>query len=399
MNRQPIKYLDDNPRHGIDYDWNLIKKEFMKLKIPKGVYNPYKFHTVVGGKYIWDISERDTGKSTNWLLLAMVINRLYGSEIVYMRELVDMISPRNDTELFKTILSCHYIEKLTDNRYNAIRCRSRRYYLWNRETGEEEDEPFLVKWSLDENELKKSAVQLPDSDIIIFDEVISHYNYMDEFVVFADSIKSIIRERDCPLIVMLANTLDVHSQWFKEFEIYEEIQDLKPGESRIITSSGGSVVDIANIGKTEHTMSEHRKAHNAKFFGFNNPKLNAIRGGSWNTRVYQHPYKDTDITEILQNRYIRHNGHLLRLEVKYSKEHRYYVVVHPAYEIKDDSVVYCLDTQLENYQYKYIWGNAKIDKKLWEMYQQNKWCYVSNTEGSLIDDYMRSIRQIKRGFN
>lgn len=397
MTRQPLKYLDGDPRHGIDYDWNLIKKEFKKLGIPKEVYNPYKFHKVVGGKYIMDISERDTGKSTNWLLLAMVINRLYGSEIVYMRELVDMISPRNDAELFKTILNFHYVEKLTDGQYNAIRCRSRRYYFWNRETGDEETEPFLVKWSLDENELKKSSVQLPDSDIIIFDEFISHYNYMNEFVTFADSLKSIIRERDCPLIVLLANTTDTHSQWFKEFEIYDDVQTLQAGESKVITSSGGSTVDIAWVGKTESTMSEHRKAHNSRFFGFANPKLNSIRGGAWATRVYQHPYNDKDIESILQNRYIRHNGHLLRLEVCFSPLHKYYVVVHLANEIQDDSIVYCLDTQLENYQYKYMWGTGKIDNKLWEMYQQNKWTFVSNMEGTLVDDFMRSIKQIKRG--
>lgn len=397
MTRAPIKYYENEPRYGIEYDWNLIKKEFQKLNIPKGVYNPYKFHKVVSGKYIIDLSERDTGKSTNWLLLAMVINRLYGSEIVYMRELVDMISPRNDAELFKTILTFKYVEKLTDGKYNAIRCRSRRYYFWNRETGEEEDEPFLVKWSLDENELKKSSVQLPDSDIIIFDEFISHYNYMDEFVTMADSLKSIIRERDSPLIVLLANTTDTHSQWFKEFEVYDDVQNLQAGESKLITSSGGTVVDIAWVGHTAQTMSEHRKAHNARFFGFKNPKLNAIRGGAWATRVYQHPYKDKDITPVLQNRYIRHNGHLMRLEVMFSPLHRYYVVVHMAYEIQDDSIIYCLDTQIESSQFKYIWGKNKIDLKLWEMYQENKWTFVSNMEGTLVDDYMRSIKQIKRG--
>ena len=397
MNRAPIKYYENDPRYGIEYDWNLIKREFMKLKIPKGVYNPYKFHKVVSGKYIIDLSERDTGKSTNWLLLAMVINRLYGSEIVYMRELVDMISPRNDAELFKTILSFNYVEKLTDGEYNAIRCRSRRYYFWNRETGAEETDPFMIKWSLDENELKKSSVQLPDSDIIIFDEFISHYNYMDEFVTMADSLKSIIRERDSPLIVLLANTTDTHSQWFKEFEVYDDVQNLQAGESKLITSSGGTIVDIAWVGHTEQTMTEHRKAHNARFFGFKNPKLNAIRGGAWATRVYQHPYKDRDIQSILQNRYIRHNGHLMRLEVMFSPLHKYYVVVHMAYEIQDDSVIYCLDTQIESSQYKYMWGKNKIDVKLWEMYQENKWTFVSNMEGTLVDDYMRSIKQIKRG--
>ena len=113
-----IKYYENNPRYGIMYDWNLIKKEYKKLGCPKDVYNPYKFHDVVSGKYIIDISERDTGKTTNWMLLAMTINKLYGSEIIYIRERTDMITPKNSKELFKTILQFDYVEKLTDGKYN-----------------------------------------------------------------------------------------------------------------------------------------------------------------------------------------------------------------------------------------------------------------------------------------
>ena len=195
------QYYENNPRYGIIYDWALIKKEFLKLGIPKDVYNPYKFHKVVSGKYIMDISERDTGKTTNWMLLAMTINKLYGSEIIYIRERMEMITPANSRELFKTILAFHYVEKLTDGQYNSIRYNSRRWFYWNTETGEEALEPFMMGWGLDENYNKKSSAQLPDSDIIIFDEFISPYNYMDEIVTFSDSLKTIIRERESPLIV------------------------------------------------------------------------------------------------------------------------------------------------------------------------------------------------------
>ena len=389
-----IKYYENNPRYGIIYDWNLIKKEYKKLGCPKDVYNPYKFHDVVSGKYIIDISERDTGKTTNWMLLAMTINKLYGSEIIYIRERTDMITPKNSKELFKTILAFDYVEKLTDGKYNNIRYNSRRWYYWNDETGEEALEPFMMGWGLNENYDKKSSVQLPDSDIIIFDEFISPHNYMDEFVTYEDSIKSIIRERDSPLMVLLANTTDLHSHWFKEFEVYDEIQKLQPGEHMEIKTIQGTTVDIGFVGYTEKTMSEHRKRHNAKFFGFNNPKLNAIRGGGWAMRVYQHPYKEPDTTSIIQNRYIRHNGVLMRLELMHNSKHGYYVVVHKAYEIQDDSIIYCLDTQLESDQYKYKWGIRKLDKKLWELYTRNKWTYVSNTEGSLIDDYIKSIKML-----
>lgn len=389
-----IKYIKNNPKYGIDYDWNLIKKEFNKLKIPEEVFNPFKFHKIEGGKYYFDISEREVGKTTNWLLLAMCVNKLYGSEIVYMRETIDMISPRNDRELFKTIKTFNYVEKLTDGKYNDIVCRSRRYYYFNRETGEEENEPFMLKWSIDENDVKKSSVQLPDSDIIIFDECISKHNYMGEFVPFMDSLKTIIRSRFSPIIVLLANTINIQSMWFKEFEIYEQIQSIEPGQTITVTSSMGSVVDVGYVGFTEQTMSSDRIEHNKTFFGFANPRLNSIRGGSWAFDVYQHPYREKDTQSILNNRYIEHNGNIVNIEVMYNKTHGYYVVVHPANQVYDDSIIYTIDKQLKDKRYKFKWGRSSIDKKLWDMYQSGRWTYVTNMEGSLIDDYMNSMTRI-----
>lgn len=400
MKRVKRTYIKGNPRNGIEYDWKAIHKNFNKLGIPDDVFSPYKYHDVCGGKYIFDLSERETGKTTNWLLLAMVINAMYGSEIVYMREIVDMISPRNDSELFKTILfkedenTLNYVEKITDGRYNNILCRSRRYYYWNTETSEVADEPFMLKWSLDENDDKKSSVQLPDSDIIIFDECISRrHNYPDEFVVFMDSIKSIIRRRFAPLIVLLANTIDLHSFWFNEFEIYDAVQDLQPGDQKIVTSSGGTIVDIALVGTSIEEMTADRIEHNKMFFGFKNPKLNSIRGGSWAMDVYQHPYRCKSI-EIDRTRYIEYNGNLLNIEVRHSEEHGYYIVVHKANEIYEDSVVYTIDKQLKDKRYKYKWGLSRFDKKLGDMYNAGRWTYVSNTEGSLIDGYMLTLKKI-----
>lgn len=400
MKKPKKKYINNNPRYGIDYDWKLIHKEFNKLGIPAEVFNPYKFHEICGGKYIWDMSERDVGKTTQWLLIAMVINRLYGSEIVYMREIVDMISPRNDAELFKTILfkedeeTPNYVEKLTDGQYNRIICRSRRYYLCNTDTGETEIDPFMIKWSLDENDDKKSSVQLPDSDIIIFDEAISRrYSHPDEFVLFMDSIKTIIRRRFSPLIVMLANTIDIQSFWFSEFEIYDQIQDMQPGDQRLIQTEGGTIVDIALVGSRPEDMTADRIEHNKRFFGFKNPKLNSIRGGSWAFSVYQHPYRCESVT-VDRTRYIEHNGKLVNLEVRYNDDHGLYIVVHKANDIYDDSVVYTIDKQLKDKRYKYKWGLSRMDDKLLKMYHAGRWTYVSNAEGSLVENYISLMNKI-----
>ncbi len=389
-----IKYINNNPKYGIDYDWKLIQKEFNKLQIPDDVFNPYKFHKIEGGKYIFDLSERDTGKTTNWLLLAMCINKLYGSEIVYIRETLDMILPKNDSELFKTIRMFDYVSKITNGQYNDIRYRSRRYYYFNRETGEEANDPFMLKWSLDENVVKKSSVQLPDSDIIIFDECISPKNYMGEFVVFMDTIKSIIRRRFSPLIVLLANTINTQSMWFKEFEIYDAVQGIEPSQTITVTSSLGTVVDVAHIGQSFETMSADRIEHNKRFFGFKNPQLNSIRGGSWAFDVYQHPYREPDSESIINNRYIEHNGNILNLEVMHNNKHGYYVVVHKANQIYDDSIVYTLDKQLKDKRYKYKWGIGNVDRKLWDMYAHGRFTYVTNMEGSIMDDFMNSMKRL-----
>ena len=79
----------------------------------------------------------------------------------------------------------------------------------------------------------------------------------------------------------------------------------------------------------------------------------------------------------------------------YNDNHGYYVVVHKAAETYPDSVIYTLDKQLKDKRYKWRWGITPFDDKLYKMYEAGKWTYVSNTEGSLIDDYMRNLKQIR----
>lgn len=390
-----IKYYDNDPQHGIIYDWDRIEKEYRALPRPKDAYNPFDVHTINSGRWIVDMSERNTGKSTNWLLLVMVMNKLYGIECAYVREIVDMIMPKHSMEMFKTILMWGYVEHITEGKYNHIVYDARRYYYYNTETGEKAVKPFLLSVSIDENEKNKSSLQLPDTDLIIVDEFISRRNYSDEFVLLNDTIKTIIRERDSPLIILMANTVDLHTFWFREFCIYDSIQNMLPGDRRECITEEGTIIDVALIGNKPEEMSEHKKKHNSKFFGFPNPKLNAIKGGGWAIRVYPHPPRDKDREIIINNRYIRHNGFLLNLELCHSENMGFYVIVHPANEYKDDSIIYCLDIQLESRQFMFKWGRRKVDKKLYELHEQNKWFYATNYDGTLIDNYFRNMLEAK----
>lgn len=387
------KYYENNKQYGIIYDWDLIIKEYEKLKVPKNVYNPTKVHDLISGKWIIDLSERNTGKSTNWILIMLCIYKVYGSETAYIRELVDMIMPKHAFEMFNTILLYKYIDKLTDGLFDSVQYKSRRYYLYNSHTGDLDDKPFMIALSLDENYLNKSSLQLPDTDLIVFDEFISKYNYQNEFVDLCDTIKTIIRERDSPLIVMCANTIDKHSFFFKELCIYEEIQEMMVDDQKEIQTPLGTTVDIALIGTRVENMPEHRRKHNAKFFGFPNPRLNAIRGGDWAMRLYPHPDRENDSEIVNRSHYIDHNGYLLCLELQHNQRHGYYVVVHESKEPHDDAIIYTLGVQLKNKNYKYQWGTRKYDKLLLDLLKRNKWFYVNNFCGTLVEDYIRSIKK------
>lgn len=386
-------YWDGDPQRGILYNWDIVVKEYNKLGIPSNVYNPTKVHTIESGKWIVDMSERNTGKSTNWLLLMMCAYKVYGTESVYIREIVDMIMPKHALEMFNTILQFGYVSKLTNGLYDSIIYKSRRYYFFNTETKEQDDTAFMLALSIDENYKNKSSLQLPTSDLIVFDEFISKYNYQNEFVDFNDTIKTIIRERDAPFIVMLANTIDKHSFFFKELGIYEAIQEMQIDEHKVITTPMGTTVDVALIGMKLEDMPEHRRKHNAKFFGFANPKLNSIRGGEWAVRIFPHPDKVEGTKTIIGNRYISHNGYLLRLELQHNDRHGYFVLVHEAKDIQEDSVVYNLDIQQKDSRFKFKWGTRKLDKKIYTLLERNKWFYVNNFCGTLVEDYMRSCKK------
>lgn len=394
-----INFIENNKQYGIAYDWNFLEKEFKKLKCPENVYNPFKVHNVKSGRWYVDLSERNTGKTTNWLLLGMIMNKYYQTQIIYIRELVDMIMPKHALQLFETILQYGYVQKITDNKFNSVKYKSRGYYYYNTDNGEIDSTPFMLSMSLDENYLNKSSFNAPTGDLIIFDEFISKYNYSNEFVDLCDTLKTVIRERDSATIVLLANTIDKHNFIFKELGIYEVIQSLEINQQRIYTNPHGTEISVSILGKKIEDMPEHKRNHNRKFFGFANTKLNSIRGGEWAVPIYPHipklEEKDGDVC-LFRNRYIKHNDYLLNLELHHNNKLGYCVFVHKANKTYDDSIMFTMDIIIDDKNTRFKWGKSALDNLLLKLYLENKFYYATNFEGELIETYIRECNLNKR---
>ena len=379
-----VKYINDNPELGVLVDWKKVFKEYEKLGCPKDVYSP--LHALRQGcKYNVAISERSTGKTTNWLLLGMVLNKLYGIQIQYIRQTEAMITPKNINSLMDVIKQFGYVEKLTDGRYNSVEYRARnwRYVRTDPDTFEvvERSDSFMYCMDLDHNETLKSSYNAPFGDIIIFDEFISKRYSPNEFVVFCDLVKTIIRERQSPIIVMLANTTDRYNTYFQELGIQEQILGCRIGDSFRAEVGHGTTIYCELVG----TKNPERAKQNKLFFGFKNPRLASVTGGDWAIDNYPHIQREECKKHL--SRFLLFNSAVVEIELCSNERLGLFIKAHKATKIPERAICYQLEEITERRQ-RHRFGYDNLDKKIWLLYNRNKWYYSTNEIGNIIASYV-----------
>lgn len=394
---EKIKYIDDKIENGIKIDWKKVIKRCKSLGIPEDVVTPFDY-PFERAKYFEVVSERSIGKTTNWIILGMVLNDMYGIIIQYIRQIVDMIMPKTAKGLFKTILEYNYVEQITEGKYNSVKYNSRGFYYYNTETKELAPDEFMHLLSIDESMQHKSVYNAPRGDLIIFDEFISKYTRPDEFVDFEDLVKTIIRDRYSPIIVMLANTIDPYNIYFKELEIYEDMQSIKAGESRLITTDRGTKIFVHRPKDGKDVIVKEK--HNSMFFGFKNKKIAAITGaGDWAISSYPHVPKNSKVKIIDNAHYVDFNGHFIKLQVSRIEGIGKAVVVHECNldleDIPSDAIIYTTG-DIINKHFRYCFGHTKIDAVIWQLYRMNRFYYVHNMLGEQVTQYVRNAKLLSR---
>lgn len=393
-----IEYIENDKNKGIKYDWKKVKKEYKKLGCPESVYNPCKLPLGIAS-IMQILSERSTGKTTNILLMGMILNKLYGTIIQYIRINESMIMNKTIGELFKTIREFHYVEKLTDGKYNDVTYNARKwYYCKVDESGEiveRDPKHFMFCLSVDKNEMYKSSYNAPIGDWIIIDEFIGKRYIMNEFVYLMDLLKTIIRDRLCVTILMLANTIDKHSEYFNEFEIYDEIQRMEVGNSEIFTTELGTNIYVELI--ADKKESALKTMVNKLYFGFKNPKMASITGGGWATNDYPHFEKD-GWRKILGGIYIEYHDRLLALDIGEYEGKGFYIHVHNAYRTYDDSIIYSLN-EPKDLRYRYYMGMGDgLDKLIVRMVQNHRIRFQNNAVGTMFFNHYNQKGAKKAGY-
>lgn len=369
----------------------MITKEYKKLGIPPE-YDITEIMPLGNEALKWYVmtSERSVGKTSNILLIGMVMYKLYGTVMQLIRHHIDKASYYET--LFNTIIAYNkgqYIKRLTDGEYDTIKYHWKNfYYARTDERGkiEKASEPFCVSLAADECYSLCSFYEAPRGDWIVLDECFNETNRPEEFVHFIHLHKTIVRERMSDKIILLGNNLDVNNIWYRQLMIQHEVRKMKKGQSRVAYTSEGMPIYVHFM---ENRAPEKRRRFNKSHYGFPHPELNAITGnGNWNVRMYPQTCKLKDREQLARGIYFSYHDDLYLEGAFIRCTAGIFIEIHPARmsSARDGDILFKLN--YPNEPNERFFGYDKLSKKIITMITEKRIVFADNETGDLFQKFI-----------
>lgn len=338
--------------------------------------------------------ERSNGKT--YATLKQVLENYFsdGSQFAYIRRWSVDVQPKRMNNLFNAIIEDGYLEKLSGGKFTAIFYRTGRFYLCTyNDKGKpiyNEEDIIGYAFSLSENEHNK-ANSYPRVTNIIFDEFLTNKIYLpDEFMLFMNTVSTIVRQRTNVKIYMLGNTVNKFCPYFKEM-----------GLTNILTMKQGSI-DVYTYGETklkvavEYADSKKKFKKNNFYFAFNNPKLKMITGGAWELNIYPHAPVKWLPKNIMFTYFIDFNDNIYQCEI-INKDDNVFTYIHEkTTPIKnpDKDIIYTLDYNPKiNYNVNILKPLTDYQNKITWFYTHDRVYYQDNNVGDAINNYLKICKR------
>ena len=250
---------------------------------------------------------------------------------------------------------------------------------------------FMIGLSCDMSDNLKSSYVCVKADFIIVDEFCSQSqrNYFSDLY---NIISTLVRERDTVKIIFLSNTIDRTHWIFDEFPLREIIDTLEEGQIVKFTTELGMRFYVEFV---YHEETRKRKDYvNRHIFGFKNNKLNAIKGGGWNMKLYPHLEHNAEFETIMKNIAVQTTSGFLALDLIILND-VYYIYCHKRTQIYEDTVIYSTNMlDLDNRKRFGFGTGTNFDRFLWDKLIKNNYViYGHNRDGMLLDSYIRKVKQ------
>jgi hypothetical protein len=386
-----MKYINNDPTQGINYDWKKIMNFYKKLGVPPDydysnilpLDKPYKWHLL--------LSVKSVGKTTQVLLIGLIMYKLYGTCIQIVRHHMDNAAYYD--RLFKLINSFdggRYLKAIFGEDNLEIGYYSKFFHVYKRkENGKREKyypEPCAVALGSDECYTLCSKYDAPTGDLILLDECFTNTNRPDEFLNFINLHKTIVRERMSDKIFVLGNTYDANNIWFRQLTIAREIRGLKPNDQKIMHTVDGMPIFVYYL---TPRSPEKRMIFNKTHYGFGNPQLNAITGaGAWNSKIYPLALQLPARKSLCRGLYFKIYDDLY-LECEYlDSDLGNYFFIHPARISSAQMSQLVYTNTFVEYQNEIIFGFDKVSQRIITAIRENRIVFSDNESGNLFEKFI-----------
>ena len=336
--------------------------------------------------------ERSNGKTYALLLKSIKAYFKNGEQFAYVRRWKEDITGRRAQRLFSGINDNQEISKLSHGKFTGVHYWAGKFYLCTYDENGKviygDNDVIGFTFSLSDGEHDKST-SFPQITTIIFDEFLTNRLYLvDEFVLFMNTVSTIVRRRENVKIYMLGNTVNKYCPYFSEMGL-DKVPDMEQGTIDVYKYGNSDLKVAVEYCKS---ITDKKDKPSNKYFAFNNPKLEMITGGAWELSIYPHlpmKYKPRDIMLIF---FIEFSDNIYQCEIISVDDVAFIYIHNKTTPIKntDDHIIYSLEYKAEmNYNRNLYRPNGNIQSKIAQFFKHDKVFYQNNNVGDAINNYLK----------
>lgn len=349
-------------------------------------------------KYMMIIGERSNGKTFAALSYGLEQYIKHHKQMAIIRRWSEDFIGKRGQAMFNAIENTHLIEKLTKGEWTHVRYYASKWYLcryepiYNQEGVEvdrrriQDEEPFCYGFSISAQEHDKST-SYPNITTIVFDEFLTRREYLaDEFVLFTNTLSTIIRQRTDVKIFMLGNTVNQYCPYFNEMGL-KHVKEQKQGTIETYTyGDSGLTVAVEYCSQ----MEKEDKPSNI-YFAFDNPKLNMIKNGAWELDMYPHCPIKIKPKDIIFSYFILFEDNILQCDIVCTDD-MYFTFIHrktTPLQSPDKDIIFCkINDPRPNWRKDIDKPYDAIGQKIKKFFVDKKVFYQDNTVGEIVRNYL-----------
>ena len=363
----------------------------MSLRKPKYYDISHLLKDYPDAYYYMAFGERSNGKTYSALNYALERYFNHGEQFAYIRRFGEDVKRKNLQMLLAAHVENGRIAELSGGTFSLVNYTGGKFiaYSYEESNGKVVNDKQPMGYAFDLNAMEHhKSTSYPKVTTIIFDEFLSRQGYLaNEFVLFMNTLSTIIRDRIDVNIFMIGNTVNKYCPYFTEMGL-NHVKDQKPGTTDVYTyaDTGLSVV----VEYCDPTAKRGGKNSDV-YFAFDNPQLKMITSGSWEIALYPHLVTKYRPKDICYQCFIIFDGSTLHCEFVCT-DNEYFVYVHPkTTPIKRDNedIVY---TQIPSAKWNYRVGimnqNDALSRLFQKMIIENRVYYSDNETGEVLRNYL-----------